>query len=46
MNPLDSTQGMPTWLSVLLIIALVLVVLAIVNHAVARWAERKHPPEG
>jgi pimeloyl-ACP methyl ester carboxylesterase len=46
MNPLDSTQGMPTWLSVLLIIALVLVVLAIVNYAVARWAERKHPPEG
>src|SRR5829696_3504372 len=46
MNPLDSTQGMPTWLSILLIIALVLVVLAIVNYAVARWAERKHPPEG
>src|SRR5215213_5997983 len=46
MNLLDSTQGMPTWLSVLLIIVLVLVVLAIVNYAVARWAERKHPPEG
>jgi pimeloyl-ACP methyl ester carboxylesterase len=46
MNPLDSTQGMPTWLSILLIVALVLVVLAIVNHAVARWAERRHPPEG
>jgi pimeloyl-ACP methyl ester carboxylesterase len=46
MNLLDSAQGMPTWLSILLIVALVLVVLALVNHAVARWAERKHPPEG
>src|SRR5215210_607935 len=46
MNLLDSTQGMPWWLSVLLIIALVLVVVALVNHAVARWAERRHPPEG
>ena len=46
MDPLDSTQGMPTWLSVLLIVALVLAVLAVVNHAVARWAERRHPPEG
>jgi pimeloyl-ACP methyl ester carboxylesterase len=46
MNLPDSTQGMPTWLSVLLIVTLVLVVLAIVNYAVARWAERRHPPEG
>src|SRR5215213_9695824 len=46
MNPLDSTQGMPTWLSILLIIALVLAVLALVNLAVARWAARRHPPEG
>lgn len=46
MNLLDSNQGMPTWLSILLIVALVLVVLAVVNHAVARWAERRHPPEG
>src|SRR5215211_6594339 len=46
MNLLDSTQGMPTWLSILLIVALVLVLLAAVNYAVARWAERRHPPEG
>ena len=46
MNPLENIQGMPTWLSVLLIVALVLVVLAVVNYAVARWAERRHPPEG
>ena len=46
MNLIDSAQGMPTWLAILLIVALVLAVLALVNHAVARWAERRHPPEG
>jgi pimeloyl-ACP methyl ester carboxylesterase len=46
MNLIDGTQGLPTWLAILLIVALVLAVLALVNHAVARWAERKHPPEG
>jgi pimeloyl-ACP methyl ester carboxylesterase len=46
MNLLDSTQDMPTWLSILLVVALVLILLAVVNYAVARWAERKHPPEG
>jgi pimeloyl-ACP methyl ester carboxylesterase len=46
MNLIDSTQGMPTWLAILLIVALVLVLLAVVNHADARWAERRHPPEG
>ena len=46
MNPLDSTQGLPTWLIILLAIAAILAVLALVNHAVARWAERKHPPAG
>ena len=46
MNLLDSAQGMPTWLLVLLIVALVLVLLAVLNYAVARWAERRHPPEG
>ncbi|MBD0270935.1 MAG: alpha/beta hydrolase [Acetobacteraceae bacterium] len=46
MNLLDSTQALPVWLSVLLVVALVLAALALVNHAVARWAERRHPPEG
>ena len=46
MNLLDSTQGMPLWLSVSLAVVAVLVLLALVNHAVARWAERRHPPEG
>ena len=42
----NSAQGWPTWLVVLLAIAAVLAVLALVNHAVARWAERRHPPQG
>ena len=46
MNTLDSAQGLPTWLSILLAIAVVLALLAVVNYAVARWAERKHPPTG
>lgn len=46
MNPLDSAQGLPSWLIVLLAIAIVLAVLALVNNAVARWAERRHPPKG
>jgi pimeloyl-ACP methyl ester carboxylesterase len=46
MGLLDSTQGLPTWLAILLVVALALAALALVNHAVARWAERKHPPEG
>jgi pimeloyl-ACP methyl ester carboxylesterase len=46
MNLLDSTQGMPLWLSIPLAVVAVLVLLAVVNYAVARWAERKHPPKG
>src|SRR5215211_5459373 len=46
MNPLENIQCIPTWLSVLLIVALVLLALAVANYAVARWAERRHPPEG
>ncbi len=46
MDLLDNTQGLPLWLSVFLAVVAVLVLLALVNHAVARWAERRHPPEG
>ena len=46
MNPLDGTQGLPTWLLIALIVVGVLAALALVNHAVARLAERRHPPEG
>ncbi len=46
MNSLETTQGLPLWLSVLLAVAAVLIVLALVNYAVARWAERRHPPRG
>ena len=46
MNPLDGTQGLPTWLLIALIVVGVLAALALVNHAVARLAERRHPPAG
>jgi pimeloyl-ACP methyl ester carboxylesterase len=46
MNLLDSTQGMPLWLSIPLAVVAILALLALVNYAVARWAERRHPPEG
>jgi pimeloyl-ACP methyl ester carboxylesterase len=42
----DSTQGLPSWLVVLLVIAAVLAALAVVNNVVARLAERRHPPTG
>ena len=46
MNSLDSAQGLPSWLVVLLVIAAILVVLAVVNYAVAKLAERRHAPTG
>src|SRR4051795_9144357 len=46
MNIVDSTQGLPLWLSALLLVAAILVVLALVNYAAARLAERRHPPTG
>lgn len=39
-------QELWTWQTVLLVIAIILVVLAAVNYAAARWAERRHPPRG
>jgi pimeloyl-ACP methyl ester carboxylesterase len=35
-----------TWEEALLVCAAILVVLAIINHVVARQAERRHPPAG
>jgi pimeloyl-ACP methyl ester carboxylesterase len=35
-----------TWQGVLLAVAAVLVVLAALNYAAARWAERRNPPKG
>src|ERR1700712_1838980 len=46
MNVVDSTPGLPLWLSALLLVTAILVVLALVNYAVARLAERRHPPTG
>ena len=42
----NSAQGLPSWLVILLAVAAVLTVLALVNHVVARLAERRHPPRG
>jgi len=42
----ETVQGLPLWLSIVLAVVAVLVLLAIVNYAVARWAERRHPPTG
>ena len=46
MNPLDGAQGLPAWLLIALVVVGVLAALALVNHALARLAERRHPPEG
>ncbi len=46
MSLFDTVRDLPFWLAVPLAIVAVLGVLALVNHAVARWAERRHPPAG
>lgn len=46
MNLFDSIHTLPVWLSVLLAVTAIFAVLALVNSAVARWAERRHPPAG
>ena len=46
MDLLGSMQDLSTWEGALLACAIVLVVLAVVNHAAARWAERRNPPKG
>ncbi len=46
MNLFDSIHTLPVWLSVLLAVTAIFAVLALVNHAVARLAERRHPPAG
>ena len=46
MNLFDILQGLPLWSAILLVVAATLALLALVNSAVARWAERRHPPAG
>src|ERR671921_2174741 len=46
MNLFDSLHTLPVWLSVLLSVTVIFAVLALVNHAVPRLAERRHPPAG
>src|SRR5215203_5207369 len=46
MNLFDSIQALPVWVSVLLAVTAIFAVLALVNSAVARLAERRHPPAG
>jgi hypothetical protein len=46
MDLLGSVLDLSTWWGVLLACAVALAALALVNVALARWAERKHPPTG
>src|SRR5947209_17547636 len=39
-------EGQSAWLMIFLIGVVILVVLAVVNYAVARLAEQRHPPAG
>lgn len=43
---LDSTHSLPAWLWTLLAFAAILITLSLVNYAVARLTERRHPPTG
>ncbi|PTQ12396.1 alpha/beta hydrolase [Sphingomonas oleivorans] len=46
MDLFGSLQELQSWQAVLLAVVLILVLLAVVNHAAARWAERRNPPKG
>ncbi|MER2268514.1 alpha/beta fold hydrolase [Methylobacterium oxalidis] len=46
MTEFDSTNGPSVWLWTLIVFVAALVVLALVNYAIARLAERRHPPRG
>ena len=46
MDVLGNTQGAWTWQGILLVTVIVLAVLAMVNYAAARQAERRNPPKG
>lgn len=46
MDLIDSTQSLPFWMYAPLSVVVTLVVLTLVNYAVARLAERRHPPTG
>ena len=41
-----SAQDAWTWQAVPLVVALSILVLAVLNYAAARWAERRNPPKG
>ena len=46
MDPFSNFQHLSAWQDTLLACVVVLIVLAVVNYALAREAERKHPPSG
>lgn len=46
MDLFGNMQDLSTWQAVLPAVAIILVVLAVANYAVARWAERRNPPKG
>src|SRR3712207_859052 len=46
MDLFGSAQDPWTWQGALLAAAILLALLALANHAAARWAERRHPPQG
>src|SRR5436305_51751 len=46
MDPFSNFQHLSAWQDALLTCVVVLIVLAVVNYALARQAERKHPPTG
>jgi pimeloyl-ACP methyl ester carboxylesterase len=46
MNASESLQHLPLWLIIFLVGVVILVLLALVNYAVACLAERRHPPTG
>ena len=46
MDPFSSLQHLSAWQEALLAFAAILIILAIVNHVLARQAERQHPPAG
>ena|SRR5947209_4239498 len=46
MDLFNGLQTLSAWQEALLLCAVILVVLAIVNHSLAQRAEREHPPRG
>jgi pimeloyl-ACP methyl ester carboxylesterase len=46
MDPFSSLHDLSAWQNALLACVAVLIILAVVNHILARQAEREHPPTG